>query len=61
MTKRPSVGSYLDRLTGRKMPGGCDDCDAYQTVEKQSDGLYVLTVHHDPTCPHLRGRKERAS
>jgi hypothetical protein len=36
------------------MPGGCDDCDAYQLMTRCGDGLYVLAVHHDPTCPHLK-------
>lgn len=47
--------SYLDAMTDRPLPGGCDDCDAYQTVTKTSDGVYVLAVHHDPSCPYYRG------
>jgi len=43
-------------MTGRRLPGGCDDCDnAYQVMSRHSDGLYTLTVHHDPTCPFYRG------
>jgi hypothetical protein len=55
MTKRPQPGpgSVLDAMTGRRLPGGCDDCDAYQTVTLHTDGLYVLLVHHDATCPAL--------
>lgn len=45
--------SVLDAMTGRRLPGGCDDCNAYQTVTTQGGGLYVLTVHHDETCPWL--------
>lgn len=45
--------SYLEQLTGRRFPGGCDDCNAFQTVERVDAGLYVLTVHHDATCPVL--------
>lgn len=51
--------SALDAMTGHRMPGGCDDCDAYQTVRRLPDdrhgGVFVLTVHHDDTCPHLNG------
>lgn len=47
--------SVLDAMTGRRLPGGCDDCDAYQVMSRCADGLYVLTVHHDETCPYLNG------
>lgn len=50
--------SYLDALTARRLPGGCDDCDAYQTVDQQSPGFYVITVRHDDTCPYLRARAD---
>jgi hypothetical protein len=54
MTERPdSLHSSLDAMTGRRLPGGCDDCDAYQVMSQCADGLYVLTVHHDETCPAL--------
>ena len=26
--------SALEALAGRRIPGGCDDCDAYQTIER---------------------------
>ena len=47
--------SVLDAMTGRRLPGGCDDCAAYQVMSRQAGGLYVLTVHHDVTCPSYRG------
>jgi hypothetical protein len=50
---RIRTASSLDALTGRRLPGGCDDCTAYQTVTRVDDAFYVLTVHHDETCPHL--------
>ncbi len=46
----------LDAKTGHRIPGGCDDCDAYQTFTKQADGFYLVTVHHDATCPWLTAR-----
>jgi len=53
--------SALEALTGRRIPGGCDDCSAYQTVKRlpadQWGSVYVLTVHHDDTCPFYAGRK----
>lgn len=56
MTADPRPASVLEALTGRRLPGGCDDCDAFQTITKHGDGLYVLTVHHDRTCPQLKER-----
>ncbi|WP_148574954.1 hypothetical protein [Nocardioides caldifontis] len=52
----PRIPSMLNAMTCRRLPGGCDDCDAYQEMSRCADGLYVLTVHHDPTCPYLNGR-----
>ena len=47
------------KIEGHQIPGGCDACDAYQTVESPSEGVAVLTVHHDDDCPFLRARKAR--
>lgn len=55
MTRRPIVDTRqaFEHLADQRLPGGCDDCDAYQTVTRAGGGLYVLTVHHDHTCPWL--------
>jgi len=37
-----------------RIPGGCEDCGAYQTVDTSRAPLYFLTVHHDDTCPAYR-------
>ena len=39
-----------------RMPGGCADCDAYQTLD-QDGRVAVLTIHHDATCPWLAARE----
>lgn len=53
------AGSALDAMTGRRIPGGCDDCEAYQLLTRQPNdewgGVYVLAVHHDDGCPFLSG------
>lgn len=54
---RPMLNSTLDAMTGHRMPGGCDDCNAYQVMTCKSDGVYELQVHHDDTCPFYRGLK----
>jgi hypothetical protein len=50
---KPSAALDLMADLGR-IPGGCEDCDAYQTVEPTEPGVYKLTVHHDASCPHYR-------
>lgn len=53
--------SPLDNLFGaleeQPIPGGCDECDAFQTVETVSPGVHLLQVHHDDRCPVLRAMK----
>jgi hypothetical protein len=62
--KIPTV-SALQQMTGHRIPGGCADCDAYQVLSRQPDdtwgAVYVLTVHHDETCPWLAQRQEATS
>jgi len=55
-TQHKDERSVLDAMTGHRMPGGCDDCHAYQTIELAGPGVYVLAVFHDDTCPELRRR-----
>ena len=42
---------------GQQIRGGCDSCDAFQTIEEVDDGVWSLTVHHDTWCPVLRTMK----
>lgn len=53
---RAAQRSSLDAMTGHRTPGGCDDCNAYQTMTSTADGVYELLVHHDATCPWLNAR-----
>jgi len=39
-------------LADLQIPGGCDDCDAYQTVTQHGQ-ITLIEVHHDDTCPWL--------
>jgi len=43
-------------LDGKRIPGGCDSCDAYQSVVPKAAGMYVIQVHHDEWCPFLNRR-----
>lgn len=46
-----AMTAKLGPLEGAQIPGGCDDCDAYQTVEPMFAGAWTITVHHDGWCP----------
>jgi hypothetical protein len=46
--------SLLTGFDGLHIPGGCQDCDAYQTVDSSQAPIYRITVHHDDTCPWLK-------
>ena len=57
---RPSepnpVGELLASLDGAQIQGGCDYCDAYQTIRAHALGshaVHMITVHHDDWCPVL--------
>lgn len=41
------------------VPGGCPDCNAEQTMTRDGNGIYRLTVAHDDTCPWLAGIERR--
>lgn len=43
----------LGPLDGARIPGGCDTCDAYQTVRRLARGVWDVTVYHDDWCPFL--------
>ena len=55
-----NLDNIFQAFAGHRIPGGCDDCDAYQEMTQQ-DGIYVLTVHHDDTCStwqQIRARRK---
>lgn len=47
------VARMLGPLEGARIPGGCDHCDAYQTVVPLEAGVWSLNTHHDDWCPFL--------
>lgn len=52
---------YFNALDGLQLPGGCGDCDAYQTLDATTPPLYVVTVHHDDDCPTLARHTRRSA
>jgi hypothetical protein len=45
------------KVKGQEIAGGCDDCNAFQRLAKDGDGIWVLTTFHDETCPWLLARQ----
>ena len=44
----------LGHLDGQAWHGGCDDCDAVQTLHVvPGESIYLVHVQHDDTCPTL--------
>lgn len=46
----------LGPLDGEKIPGGCEQCNAYQTAELLGPGVWNISVHHDEWCPMIGGK-----
>lgn len=47
------MAKLLGPLEGAEVPGGCESCNAFQTVEPIERGMWMITVHHDPGCAVL--------
>jgi hypothetical protein len=56
-----SLDDLFRKAEGQAIPGGCDTCSAYQTIESLTPGVHKLTVHHDNDCPTLRAMKAEAN
>ncbi|MFP5256072.1 MAG: hypothetical protein ACLGI8_09510 [Acidimicrobiia bacterium] len=50
---RRQLVDLLGPLDGERIPGGCAECDAYQTVAALEAGVWTVNVHHDRDCPAL--------
>jgi hypothetical protein len=48
------INRWAAALDGARIPGGCDSCDAYQTVHVIDAGITRINVHHDDWCPTYR-------
>ncbi len=51
LSPQAALARILGPLEGARVPGGCDHCDADQTVEPLEAGVWVIHVHHDDGCP----------
>ena len=60
MSNGRSFRRHLDifeQTEDQPVPGGCDLCNAYQTVEVIKPGMAMIHVHHDDWCPIIRARE----
>lgn len=60
--RAPSLAETLAPLDGAQIPGGCDDCDAYQVIVANAYGLSgvsAIQIHHDDWCPTLARHQAR--
>lgn len=46
--------NVLGPLEGAEIPGGCDQCDAYQKLRAESAGVWAVDVFHEYACPVLK-------
>ena len=51
------VDDLFSQIEAEQIPGGCDQCDAYQTFEETSSGVHMIFVHHDDLCPILQASR----
>lgn len=58
---RDLIRNIFGPLDGAKIYGGCEHCEAYQTVKPITDGGWSITVHHDDWCPWWAPRQNRAA
>ncbi len=57
------VSDFIAALDGLRVPGGCDDCNAYQVVRAKvgDPNVHLVSVYHDDGCPWLAARERRSA
>jgi hypothetical protein len=55
-----NLDELFQQSEDQPLPGGCDLCDAYQTVSVLA-GVLVTEVHHDDWCAFLRTNSARSN
>jgi hypothetical protein len=54
-----TVSEMPEQFVGIEIYGGCESCDAHQTVAPLGgQGVFRLTVHHDDSCPEQSARED---
>lgn len=51
-----TLSSFFASLADQELAGGCDQCEAVQTLVEDTRyvGVWHLTISHDDDCPVLR-------
>ncbi|HEY5304559.1 MAG TPA: hypothetical protein VIJ86_10940 [Acidimicrobiales bacterium] len=52
-----SPDDLFKSLEGSEIPGGCDQCDAFQRTSEVIPGVWSVTIVHDDDCPFMRAKK----
>ncbi len=52
-----AIDDLLGRAQGEPIPGGCEQCDAEQTLELVTPNVWTVVVRHDDWCPFIRSRQ----
>ncbi len=55
------VAGILGPLDGKRIPGGCGSCDAYQCIEPVIAGVWRVAIYHDEDCPLLARYRSQAA
>jgi hypothetical protein len=48
------IRPFFASLAGKRIPGGCPDCDAEQRLEEVAPNAWSLVIGHDDDCPRWR-------
>lgn len=48
------IRPFFDSLAGKRIPGGCAECNAEQCLEELTPNVWSLVIAHDARCPVLR-------
>lgn len=51
------LAPILGPLVGAEIPGGCEHCDAVQTVRLVEPLSWQITIAHDDYCPRLAANR----
>jgi hypothetical protein len=55
-----SLQEIFESIACQRIPGGCDDCDAWQEMTRHGR-VYLVEISHDDTCPWLAQHQARAT
>ena len=50
---RKMLEEVTANLAGKRIPGGCESCNAYQEMRNDPThpGIFHITIFHDDWCP----------